>query len=35
LWFRVRSDETVDAFIEPPGQPEQLERVVPIRVAAE
>jgi multidrug efflux pump subunit AcrB len=35
LWFRVRSDETVDAFIEPPGQLEQFERVVPIRVAAE
>jgi len=36
LWFRVRSDETIDAFIEHPDRVEQFDRqVVPIRVAAE
>jgi len=44
LWFRVRSDETIDAFIEHPEQtdiehPERTEHfgrpVIPIRVAAE
>ena len=36
LWFRVRSDETVDAFIEHPDEAEHFGReVVPIRVAAE
>jgi multidrug efflux pump subunit AcrB len=35
LWFRVRSDETVDAFIERPDEMERFDRVVPIRVAAE
>jgi multidrug efflux pump subunit AcrB len=35
LWFRVRSDETVDAFIEPPEHMEHFDRAVPIRVAAE
>jgi hypothetical protein len=35
LWFRVRSEETVDAFIEPPEHAEHLDRVVTIRVAAE
>ncbi len=35
LWFRVRAEETVDAFIEPPEEMEHFDRVVPIRVAAE
>jgi hypothetical protein len=36
LWFRVRSDETVDAFIEHPDAAEQFAApVVPIRIAAE
>jgi len=35
LWFRVRADETVDAFIESPEEIEHFDRVVPIRVAAE
>jgi multidrug efflux pump len=36
LWFRVRSDETVDAFIEHPEQAEQFGRELePIRIAAE
>jgi Cu/Ag efflux pump CusA len=35
LWFRVRRDETVDAFIEPPEQAERFDPVVPIRIAAE
>jgi multidrug efflux pump len=36
LWFRVRSDETVDAFNEHPDEVEHFGReVVPIRVAAE
>jgi multidrug efflux pump len=35
LWFRVRSDETVNAFIEHPERMDELDRVVPIRVAAE
>jgi multidrug efflux pump len=35
LWFRVRADETVDAFIESPEEMEHFDRVVPIRVAAE
>jgi hypothetical protein len=35
LWFRVRSDETVNAFIEHPDQVEHFDRVVPFRVAAE
>jgi multidrug efflux pump len=35
LWFRVRGEETVDAFIEPPEHAEHFDRVVPIRVAAE
>jgi multidrug efflux pump subunit AcrB len=36
LWFRVRSDETVDEFIEHPDQAEHFgQEVVPIRVAAE
>ena len=34
-WFRVRADETVDAFIEPPEEMEHFVRVVPIRIAAE
>ncbi len=36
LWFRVRSDETIDAFIEHPERTEHFGRpVIPIRVAAE
>jgi multidrug efflux pump subunit AcrB len=36
LWFRVRSDETVDTFIEHTDPAEHFDRqVVPIRVAAE
>src|SRR5262245_5210352 len=35
LWFRVRADETVDAFIEPPEEMEHFDRVLPFRVAAE
>ena len=36
LWFRVRSDETVDAFIEHPDHAEQFEpALTPIRIAAE
>jgi multidrug efflux pump len=36
LWFRVRSDETVDAFVEHSDEVEHSRRqVVPIRVAAE
>jgi hypothetical protein len=36
LWFRVRSDETVDAFIEHPDHAEQFEpELTPIRIAAE
>jgi multidrug efflux pump len=35
LWFRVRSDETVNAFIEHPEHMDELDRVVPFRVAAE
>jgi multidrug efflux pump len=35
LWFRVRADETVDAFIESPEEMEHFDRVVPFRVAAE
>jgi multidrug efflux pump len=35
LWFRVRADETVDAFIEPPEEMEHFDRVAPFRIAAE
>jgi multidrug efflux pump subunit AcrB len=35
LWFRVRSDETVDPFIEPAEHAERFDHVVPFRVAAE
>ena len=36
LWFRVRRDETIDAFIEHPERAEHFGRpVIPIRVAAE
>ncbi|TMJ97217.1 MAG: efflux RND transporter permease subunit [Alphaproteobacteria bacterium] len=36
LWFRVRSDETIDAFIEHPERTEHFGRpAIPIRVAAE
>ena len=35
LWFRVRDDETVNAFIEHPDHMEHFGQVVPIRVAAE
>ena len=35
LWFRVRSDETINAFIDHPEHREHFDRVVPIRVAAE
>jgi multidrug efflux pump len=35
LWFRVRDDETVNAFIEHPDHTEHFGQVVPLRVAAE
>src|SRR5262249_34360628 len=41
LWFRVRSEETIDAFIEHPDDADELERepprgvLEPIRIAAE
>jgi multidrug efflux pump len=35
LWFRVRDDETVNAFIEHPDHMEHFGQVVPIRIAAE
>jgi hypothetical protein len=36
LWFRVRSHETVDAFIEHPDNVEHFEpELTPIRIAAE
>jgi multidrug efflux pump subunit AcrB len=35
LWFRVRSDETADAFTDDPEHLADLERLIPIRIAAE